>query len=252
MYFAQTPAIAKHLFKNIIWNIPEKEKIIYLSFDDGPTPEITEWTLECLNKFDAKATFFCIGKNIEKNPEIFQKIIAGNHSIGNHTYNHLNGWKTSAKDYMENVTKCEEAIGKWKMENGKWKMEVGRMKSEDGRRKSEVGRRKVEHGRLKIEDPLPTTHYPFFRPPYGKLTPAQYSLLHTKYSIVMWNVLSGDFDVSLPGEKCFNNVKKHIRNGSIVVFHDSEKASRNLFYALPKTLEYFSENGFRFEALQKG
>lgn len=211
MYFPKTPALAKHLFKEVAWSIPAKGKKIYLSFDDGPAPEITEWTLDVLKKYNAKATFFCIGKNIEAHPGIFQKILAGNHSIGNHTYDHLNGWKTSAEKYSENVKKCEEAIGKY----------------------SSAGKKETS----------------LFRPPYGKILRSQISALKSRYSIIMWDVLSGDFDQSLSGEKCLNNVIKNARNGSIVVFHDSEKASRNLFYALPKVLEYFEERRYGFGQL---
>ncbi len=217
MYFSKTPSIAKYFFKDIIWTAPiiigerasgwveGKEKIIYLTFDDGPTPEITEWTLNELKKFNAKATFFCIGKNIEQHPEILRKIISENHSVGNHTYDHLNGWKTKAKEYLQNVEKCNFVISNF------------------------------------LNPKL------LFRPPYGKIRPSQYSNLKSQYSIIMWDVLSGDFDQNISGEKCFNNVVKNAKSGSIVVFHDSLKASKNLFYALPKTLEYFSEKGFGFE-----
>lgn len=207
-------SIAKFFFKKITWNIPTEEKIIYLTFDDGPTPEITEWTLNELRKFNAKATFFCIGKNVEKYPELFQKIISENHATGNHTYNHLNGWKTNSKDYFQNVKKCNFIISQFL-----------NPKSE------------IQHPKL------------FFRPPYGKLTPYQYLIINKKYSIIMWDVLSGDFDQRNSGEKCFRKVVRTARNGSVVVFHDSEKAKKNLFYALPKTLEYFSERGFTFEKL---
>lgn len=227
MYFTKTPAIAKRLLKEITWSIPTKEKLIYLSFDDGPTPEITEWTLDILKKYNARATFFCIGKNIENHPEIFQKILAENHPIGNHTYDHLNGWKTSAEKYIENVKKCEEVIGKY----------------------SAADKKETRITGIPVTDyRLPVT---LFRPPYGKILNSQISALKPQYSIIMWDVLSGDFDQKISGEKCFDNVIKNAKNGSIVVFHDSEKASRNLFYALPKVLEYFGEGGYGFGGIVK-
>lgn len=240
MYFTKTPFLAKHLFKEITWSIPTKEKIIYLSFDDGPTPEITEWTLDLLKKYNAKATFFCIGKNIEKYPEIFRKIISENHSIGNHTYDHLNGWKTSTEEYIGNVEKCKRVIG--------------RLETEDRRKRTEDGRRKTEDDKKekKIKQ-LPTTDYrlptTLFRPPYGKILKSQILNLKSHYNLIMWDILSGDFDQKLSGEKCLNNVVKNAKNGSIVVFHDSVKASKNLFYTLPKTLEFFAEKGYVFGGL---
>ena len=232
MYFSKTPSIARYLFKGIIWNIPTKEKKIYLTFDDGPTPEITEWTLSILKKYNAKATFFCIAKNIEKYPEIFQKIISDDHSIGNHTYDHPNGWKTNTKEYLENVEKCNKVIGnQFSVTSKQEKRKTGGL-----------------HTKYRIQNTL-------FRPPYGKITYLQYSKLKDPplggrgASIVMWDVLSGDFDQKISGEKCFNNVRENAKEGSVVIFHDSEKASKNLFYALPETLEFFLGKGYSFEAL---
>lgn len=212
MYFTKTPAFAKRLLKEITWSISTREKEIYLTFDDGPAPEITEWTLDILRKYNAKATFFCIGKNIENHPGLFHKIISENHSIGNHTYDHPNGWKTDTESYLENVKKCEQVINKCQLTTA-------------------------------------NASAKFFRPPYGKILKSHISSLKSQYSIIMWDVLSGDFDQKISGEKCFNNVVKNAKKGSIVVFHDSEKARKNLLYALPKTLEYFGKSGYCFRAL---
>lgn len=208
MYFTKTPLIVRHFFKETTWKIPTKEKNIYLTFDDGPTPEVTDWTLSTLKDFNARATFFCLGKNIKLYPDIFKRIAEGNHTIGNHTFDHLNGWKTPDTQYFENVEKCEEQI-------------------------------KKEGGTSKC----------LFRPPYGKIRKTQLAKLKLKYKIVFWDILSGDFDQKIPEGKCFGNVSKNAEKGSVVVFHDSVKAAKNLYYSLPKTLEYFSGMGFRFEAL---
>ena len=190
---------------NIIWNLPSKEKIIYLTFDDGPHPEITNLVLDELKKYNAKATFFCVGENVASYPETYKKILTEGHRTGNHTHNHLNGWKTDNKTWLQNVK-----------EASKW-----------------------------IDSDL-------FRPPYGKIRPIQAKILReiTKpFRIIMWNLISGDFDISISPEQCWQNVKKHTKPGSIIVFHDSEKALPRLSFALKLTLEYFTEKGYRFEAI---
>jgi len=211
-YFIKTPNLLKFIFKNWVWRLSSKEKLLYLTFDDGPTPEITEWTLNELKKYEAKATFFCIGKNIEEHPEIFQKIIKENHAVGNHTNNHLNGWKTKTADYLQNIAAAE----KYFEEN----------------RKSEIVNLKL------------------FRPPYGRIKLSQSKKLRKKgYKIMMWDVLSADFDVEISKEKCLENVIRNIQNGSIIVFHDSNKASEKLKFVLPKLLEYYSYLGFSFKSI---
>ncbi len=209
MYSVRPNLLMRKFYPSAIWRVPTKEKKIFLTFDDGPIPEITPWVLSTLKQFNAKATFFCIGANIEKHPDIFQQIISEGHSVGNHTYHHLNGWKTKTKEYLENIEKCKTAMAN-------------------------------------AHQPSTTNHQPFFRPPYGRMKQSQYSILNTQYSIVMWDVLSGDFDEKLSAEKCLKNVITKTREGSIVVFHDSIKAQKNLFYALPKFLEHFSKKGFEF------
>ena len=203
MYLVKTPKFIQSLFPNFIWKIPSNEKVIYLTFDDGPIPQVTPWVLETLQKFSAKATFFCVGENVKKHPEVFQEVLSQGHSVGNHTYNHLNGWATDNIPYFHNIRHCANLV------------------------KSTL-----------------------FRPPYGRLMPKQAQFLQRHYRIIMWDVLSGDFDPKISQEQCFNNVKIKTKPGSIVVFHDSLKSFEKLQIVLPKALRYFSEKGYRFEALQ--
>ncbi|MDR6969195.1 peptidoglycan/xylan/chitin deacetylase (PgdA/CDA1 family) [Flavobacterium arsenatis] len=218
-YWIKTHFIVKKIFSRYVWDLPNQEKKVYLTFDDGPTPEITEWTLNQLKQYDAKATFFCIGENIQKHPEIFSKIINEGHSIGNHTFNHLNGWKTSTEDYIENFKQCEDEILK--------QLHILNLKSKIYNLKSNL-----------------------FRPPYGKIKFAQSRIMRKMgYKIIMWDVLSADFDTNVSPEKCLENVIKNIRSGSIIIFHDSIKASKNLEHALPKTLAFLKENGYKCEAI---
>ncbi|MUU79268.1 polysaccharide deacetylase family protein [Winogradskyella endarachnes] len=208
---AKTPGFVKTMFPNFIWNIDTNNKEIFLTFDDGPTPEITNWVLNTLKQYNAKATFFCIGNNIEKHPEIFNNIITDGHSIGNHTYNHLKGWKHKNKAYLKDIIKTKTLI-------------------------DALTKDKQQHG-LHI-----------FRPPYGKLKPKQSKLTQALgYKIIMWDVLSFDWDSSVTEELCLENVISSTKEGSIIVFHDSIKASRNLKYTLPKVLEYYTEKGFCFK-----
>jgi peptidoglycan/xylan/chitin deacetylase (PgdA/CDA1 family) len=210
MNWIKTHWSIKKLFSNYVWDLPNNENKVYLTFDDGPTPEITEWTLNLLKEYNAKATFFCIGDNIRKYPEIFQKVIANGNSIGNHTYNHLNGWKTSTSDYTENAKLYE-----------------------------------TEHCKLSTE------HCQLFRPPYGKIKPSQSKILRKLgYKIIMWDVISYDFDATITKEQCLENVLKNVQSGSIIVFHDSKKAFQNLEYVLPRTLEFLKEKGFVFEKIK--
>jgi peptidoglycan-N-acetylglucosamine deacetylase len=205
-YWIKTNDPIKKIFSNYVWDVSNSENKIYLTFDDGPTPEITEWVLEELKKFNAKATFFCIGNNIEKYTDVFEKVASNGHSIGNHTFNHLNGWKTSIKEYLDNTKLCEDS-----MSNLKSKL---------------------------------------FRPPYGKIKLSQSKKLRQLgYKIIMWDVLSADFDTSISKEKCLDNVIKNTKSGSIIVFHDSVKAFPNLEYTLPKALKYWAAKGFVFERL---
>ncbi|MES2545784.1 MAG: polysaccharide deacetylase family protein [Bacteroidota bacterium] len=211
-YWVKTTLIIKKIFSDYVWEIPNNEKKIYLTFDDGPTPEITEWVLEQLKEYNAKATFFCIGNNIKNNPTLFNSIIEEEHSIGNHTFNHLNGWKTRKKPYLENSDLCTSTI--------------------------------TEHHKLK------TLNRKLFRPPYGKIKTSQARELNKSgYKIIMWDVLSADFDQKITPEQCLKNVLQNTTSGSIIVFHDSIKAYPNLKYVLPKALAFFKENGFICDAI---
>lgn len=219
-YWTKTNAIIKKIFHNYIWDIPNDINKVYLTFDDGPTPEITPWTLAQLKRYNAKATFFCIGDNILKYPEIFHQIIQEGHAIGNHTFNHLNGWKTSKQDYFENVSLCEQQIQKSKINN----LTRG---SANWQSKSKI-----------------------FRPPYGKIKKSQSTILRKLgFKIIMWDVLSADFDTKITPEKCLDNVISNVKSGSIIVFHDSKKSFKNLEYALPKTLAFLKEKGFSSEII---
>ncbi len=206
-YWVRTRKFIKRLLPGYVWDLPGKSDTVYLTFDDGPTPETTHFVLELLERYGFQATFFCIGKNVQDNPEIFADILSAGHAVGNHTHDHPNGWETSFKSYIENIRECEIALGG-----------------------SNTGK--------------------LFRPPYGKLTPAQFrEVKKMGYRIVMWDVLSADFDTSVSPSKCLNNVLRNIRAGSIVIFHDSEKAAPNLRHALPATLEYLKNNGFKSAAI---
>ncbi len=202
MYW-KTPYIVRKLFKRQQWNFSRSEKVIYLTFDDGPTPEITERVLNILKQYNAKATFFCLGRNVDRNPEIYQKIIASGHSTGNHTYSHLRGWRSPVKGYMHDINLAKKYI------------------------KSDL-----------------------FRPPYGRIRELQTRLVSKEYRIIMWEVLSHDYNNKLPESWCLKHTIKNTRNGSIVVFHDSIKASKNLFFTLPKYLEHFSNLGYSFKSIK--
>jgi len=214
----KTNWLIKNIFSNYIWDLPNNDNKIYLTFDDGPTPEITEWTLNQLHKYNAKATFFCIGDNVRKYPEIFKQILENNHSIGNHTFNHLNGWKSANEIYLKNVELCFNDCSVLSPEvSGQYSA---------------------------------NSDCQLFRPPYGKIKPSQSKQLRALgYKIIMWDVLSEDFDASISKEKCLENVINNIQSGSIIVFHDSIKAFSNIEYALPKVLEIGSKKGFVFEKI---
>ena len=202
MYLAKTPSIIKNSLPKAIWAMPQKSKSLYLTFDDGPTPRVTPWVLETLDQYKAKATFFCVGSQVEAHPGIYKQIRDKGHTVGNHTYTHKNGWFTRKNRYFRDVLSCSEFVDS-----------------------------------------------NLFRPPYGKLMPGQYSALKERFKIIMWDVLSGDFDRSLSDEACLQNVIQNAEEGSIVVFHDSEKAEQKLRYALPAALEHFARKGFAFKAI---
>lgn len=203
MYFVKAPCLLKTIYpQEFIWKKAEEETI-YLTFDDGPHPCATPFVLDKLDEYNAKATFFCIGKNVLEQPELFDRIKTAGHSIGNHTQNHLNGWKTNTKEYLENIQIANTYI------NSK-----------------------------------------LFRPPYGRIRKKQaHALAHLGYQVVMWDVLSADFDTTISPEKCWDNIKQHIEPGSIIVFHDSSKAWDRMQYTLPKTLAYCAEKKWKLMGL---
>jgi len=208
-YWVKTHWFIKKLFPGYIWSVKSTKKTVYLTFDDGPIPEITEWVLALLKENNIKATFFCIGDNIEKHPQVFEKVVTEGHTIGNHTFNHINGWHTDNKVYFKNIEACRQAIIKRTGHDSK-----------------------------------------LFRPPYGKISHSQAKQVRNLgYKIVMWDVLSADFDTSISLEKCCENVIKNATNGSVIIFHDSIKAFTNLEYALPRVIKYLKENGYSFGTL---
>lgn len=206
-YFIKTPWWVKKIFSSYVWSIATDRKVVYLTFDDGPHPTITPWVLEQLRKYKAKATFFCIGNNVLQYPQVYEALIQQGHATGNHTYHHLNGWKTPVDDYLSDVN----AAGKIITSN-------------------------------------------LFRPPYGRIKKAQAKGLSKAMQIknaqvIMWDVLSADFDCTITKEKCADNVLRNVTPGSIVVFHDSEKAYSNLEYALPMVLTSLKNDGYEFEEI---
>lgn len=206
-YWVKTPKWLPRFFpETLIWKMPPaKEPAIYLTFDDGPHPDITPFVLDELKKYEAHASFFCIGKNVTANPAIYERILAEGHAVGNHTHNHFNGWKTDNHSYYANILKAARHIKGYN-----------------------------------------------FRPPYGRIKISQARKLSTKkhkWRIYMWDVLSGDFDISLTPEQCLENVIQHMEPGSIVVFHDSEKAFPRMQYALPRVLAYCREQRWGVKSL---
>ena len=204
-YFVATPFFIRKIFSDRIWSLTGNPNDIYLTFDDGPHPEITPFVLDELKKFNAKATFFCIGKNVELYPDVYSRIIEEGHTVANHTYSHMNGVKSKDEDYLADIYRAKKIIDS-----------------------------------------------NLFRPPYGRITRFQQNCLkHPRYNLktIMWSVLSGDFDKSISKEKCLKNVLSRTKKGSVVVFHDSEKAAEKMMYALPAVLKYFSDKGFSFDSI---
>ncbi|MFT7589977.1 MAG: peptidoglycan/xylan/chitin deacetylase (PgdA/CDA1 family), partial [Limisphaerales bacterium] len=191
------------IFSSMTWDFGKEDKTLYLTFDDGPTPQVTDFVLSELERVDAKATFFCIGANVIAHPEIMDRIIAAGHSVGNHTFNHVNGWKTDTEDYTSQVAKCAEVL--------------------DSK---------------------------LFRPPYGRIKISQIKELESNYKIIMWDVISGDFDLSINKEQVLDNVMSNAKGGSIIVMHDSVKAEEKIRYSLPKVLDHFKAEGYSFKKIE--
>jgi peptidoglycan/xylan/chitin deacetylase (PgdA/CDA1 family) len=202
MYLVRPPYLLKKLYPKAVWRKDPALKKIYLTFDDGPVPVVTEWVLDVLKEKNSKATFFCVGENVQKNNSIYQRILNEKHAVGNHTYNHLNGWNIHTDQYIRNIEQCAAMV-----------------------------------------------NTALFRPPYGKLKKAQLAWIAQRYSIIMWDVLSGDYDKETSPAKCLSNVINNTRNGSVIVFHDSYKAQEKLMYTLPKFIDWAVENGYEFEIL---
>jgi len=200
----ESPVILPVLFPGLTWKMPVNGvKEVFLSFDDGPTDELTPWILEVLDRHKIKATFFCVGENVKNHPDLYQQIIEEGHQVGNHTYHHLKGWNTSNKGYYEDIKKADDLIAS-----------------------------------------------PLFRPPHGKIKPSQIAHVKKEYRIVMWDVLTRDFDQSIEPWQCMENVKKFSQPGSIIVFHDSLKAEKNLRYTLPRAINYLEGEGYLFRLIE--
>jgi peptidoglycan-N-acetylglucosamine deacetylase len=202
MYLIHTPKFIQSLFPSFIWRMPTEEKVLYLTFDDGPIDEVTPWVLDQLAKYNAKATFFCVGENVKRYPEIIERMRLEGHTAANHTYNHLSGWASENVPYFHNIRKCAHLV-----------------------------------------------HSDLFRPPYGRMKPRQAQFLLRHYRIVMWDVLSADFDSNINEQQCLSNVLNNTKEGSIIVMHDSIKAKKNMQYTLPRILKHYSSMGYAFEKI---
>lgn len=200
---ASPPKLLRSLLPQCYWSLPNAQNKIYLTFDDGPTPKVLPFILQTLDEYKVLATFFCVGENMRKHPHLVSEMLKRNHAIGNHTYNHLSGWRVKSKAYFENAEKADEVY------------------------KSN-----------------------FFRPPYGRIRKSQVKHLSKKYKIIMWDVLSYDYDKNTGPKTCYKNVIDNTKSGSLIVFHDNQKAFANLQYALPKSIEYLLNKGFVFDVIK--
>jgi peptidoglycan/xylan/chitin deacetylase (PgdA/CDA1 family) len=200
---ARPPKLLQNLLPQCYWNLPNQQNKIYLTFDDGPTPEVLPVILKTLDTYKVPATFFCVGENMQKHPDLVWEMQKRNHVIGNHTYNHISGWRTKNATYFENVEACQ----------------------------------KIYKSKL-------------FRPPYGRLRASQANELKRKYKIIMWDVLSYDYDKKVLPEICFRNVIDATKSGSVIVFHDNVKAIKNLEYALPRSIDFLLKKDFVFDVIK--
>ena len=196
------PSFIQCLSPSLLWKNKSDSKTIYLTFDDGPCNTLSPFLLDELKKYKAKATFFYLGSQVEKYPQLVKRCLEENHQIGNHTYSHANGWKTKNNEYYQDIEKANKLINS-----------------------------------------------NLFRPPYGRIKPSQINHLKKHYKIIMWDVLSWDFDKETSAEECYNNIINNTKSGSIIVLHENEKSAKNVKEVLPKVLSYFSSIGFKFESL---
>lgn len=202
---ARIPSWVKWVYPSFVWQMPGDEKALYLTFDDGPHPTITPIVLDLLSKYNAKATFFCIGDRAKRYPEILQRIRQEGHAIGNHTQHHVNGWATLDRDYIDQVNQAAEFI--------------------------------------------PSK---LFRPPYGRIKRNQAGLLQKEgYKVVMWTILSADYDHKLSKEECLSRVVRRIESGDIYLFHDSEKGEERMLAVLPRLLKVATDKGFLFKKIEE-
>ena len=218
MFIEQPPEFIRKLYPRALWRMNPNEKAVYLTFDDGPIPEVTPWILGQLEKHDIKATFFMVGDNIRKHPDVYRMVVERGHRIGNHTFNHIRGFSRqyfTSERYLENTIQTDEI-----------------MKNE---------RREYPQ----------TTGRPLFRPPHGHMGWAQYMVLRKRYQIVMWDLVTRDYSKKLRGPQVLANVMRYARNGSIITFHDSLKSwgNGNLQYALPRAIDFLKEEGYAFKTL---
>ena len=200
MLIEQPPLLLRWLYPRALWRMDKKVKAVYLTFDDGPIPEVTPWVLDVLDRYGIKATFFLVGDNVRKHPKEFQMLLERGHRVGNHTFNHVGGFKHLNFNYLANTDQADKLI------------------------KSNL-----------------------FRPPHGWMRWGQYMSLRSKYTIVMWDLVTRDYSKRLNGPQVLAKVKKYVRNGSIITFHDSLKSEKNLKYALPKAIEWLLEQGYEFK-----
>mgnify|MGYP000754176743 CR=1 FL=1 len=203
MFIEQPPKLVRWMYPQAIWRMNPKEKAVYLTFDDGPIPQMTPWVLDVLDKYNIKATFFLVGDNVRKHPKEFEMLKARGHRLGNHTFNHIRGFEWLTKNYLANTEKANELI-----------------------------------------------QTDLFRPPHGHMRWLQYELLRRKYKIIMWDLVTRDYSKHLNGEQVFEKVKKYVRNGSIITFHDSIKSEKNTKYALPRSIEWLLEQGYEFKVFE--
>ena len=205
MLIEQPPLLYRLLFPEAIWRIKRKKrKVVYLTFDDGPIPDITPWVLDLLDTYGVKATFFLVGDNVRRSPHLFEEIKRRGHSWGNHTMHHLQGFKVTSLRYMRDITEADMLIGS-----------------------------------------------PLFRPPHGIMRWSQAAALKNHYNIVMYDLVTRDYSKKLQPQQVLENVKRYTRNGSIIVFHDSLKAEKNLRYALPRAIEWLKAMGYEFHTIPR-